>query len=127
MISIEKRDIFLMLKFIFIPFQALPQKCYVCRKTARYFRGWVEEHWQDIDVHLKIACDFLPVAYLNKCKNRVSDNIRDILHELLAITNPGWVCPMLGMCPRRKIDGISNIKHPDWLIARGHHGDVDVN
>ena len=105
----------------------LPQTCYACRKTARYFREWTEEHWQAIKTHMKIACDFLPVAYLNKCRNRVQENINNILHELLGITNPGWVCPELGYCPRRKTAGIPNMKHPDWLIAGGHHGDVDVN
>ena len=76
---------------------------------------------------LKRSCDFLPVAYARKCRNKVDYNFATVINKLVGILDPWYVCQLVGRCPWRKTAGIPNMKHPDWLIAGGHHGDVNVN
>ena len=100
-------------------------------ETAGYMNNVIDGHREYMKNQLKMTCDFLPVACgikeYRKCRDKVSYNFATVINKLVGILDPEYVCQLLGRCPWRKTAGIPNTKHPERLIARGRHGDVDVN
>ena len=94
---------------------------------VRFAQDYLQYNRPAIKHNFKLACNFLPVAYAKECRNRVGSEVMLTIDEIVSDWKPQVVCGpyMLGFCD--KTAGIPNTKHPDWLFARGHHGDIDVN
>ena len=97
-----------------------------CMKGVRYGQELLQHSSWEINTRLTDACGFLPGVYRTECKNKVSAAAYDVINKLVAHLRPREICTrVFGLC--NKTAGITNTKHPDWLIARGRHGDDDVN
>ena len=98
--------------------------CAVCEYIVWLARDVIEDH-KDALKHLKNLCTLFPEANQDPCKSMVDSYITVIINMLTKGATPQMVCQKIWLCDYAAT--VSKIKHQDWLIARGRHGDVHVN